>query len=80
MVTISKRQLGFITILDYIKNIQSNVSSRYLDMKIQCSDGSVVTCGMVLAAISPIIRDLANIPLDMNDLIIYVPDLSVINC
>ena len=81
MVTPSKRrQLGFITILDYIKNIQSNVSSRlHLDMKIQCSDGSVVTCGMLLAAISPIIRDLANIPLDLNDLIIYVPDFSVID-
>ena len=77
MVRISKRQLGFITILDYIKNIQSNNVSSHLDMKIQCSDGSVVTCGMLLAAISPIIRDLAKIPLDLDDLIIYVPDFTV---
>ena len=78
MVRISKRQLGFITILDYIKNIHSNVSS-HLDMKIQCSDGSVATCGMLLAAISPIIRDLAKIPLDLDDFIIYVPDFTVGN-
>ena len=79
MVRISKRQLGFITILDYIKNIQSNNVSSHLDMKIQCSDGSVVTCGMLLAAISPIIRDLAKIPLDLDDFIIYVPDFTVGN-
>ena len=76
MTNLTQRQLGVAVLLEYIRNIHRNDAN--FNLKIQCLDGSIMTYGIILASISPIIRSLGRTyPHNMMDFVLHLPDFTV---
>ena len=62
-------------LLNHLRN--QNINIDYYNVKIQCQNGELFACGMLLAAISPIIRCIGRNHMDIGEMTIYMPDYKV---
>ena len=62
-------------LLNHLRNQDKNRD--YYNVKIQCQNGELFACGLLLGAISPILRCIGRNHMDMSEITIYMPDYKV---
>ena len=62
-------------LLNHLRNQDKNRD--YYNVKIQCQNGEMFACGLLLGAISPILRCIGRNHMEMSEITIYMPDYKV---
>jgi hypothetical protein len=63
------------TLIEVLKDVHNEVS--HLNVTLRCQDGSLMTCGMLLAAVSPVIKHIGTVTHDPEEVVIFLPDYAV---
>ena len=67
--------LSTIFLLEELRD--EHMVNRYQNVTLNCQDGSINCCGMILAAISPMVRSLGTLWHDAEEIVFCLPDFSV---
>ena len=62
-------------LLEELRNQQTN--SRFQNLVVRCQDGTLSCCGILIASVSPLLKNLGKLYADPNDIVIYLPDFTV---